>query len=450
MYYPAGSTLSMGPTCILPGGQYFSTDSDKQALVAQSMGAALGLSEFKVTTPLAQGTAIMIHFHMHHRGSKRLVDPERIESWADSKKREAPFRPMVKFQFYSTSEPTSANWDSGPLGVPGAQADWGALSGVHGDFRAARQVTAVWDDVLGWLRGDKLISAPPSPDITPLTAEFLTEDVDGEPRRMGCAYLLGREAAGGSVAALRALEAAITSDVPAHQRCGIWGLVAAGDSATPFLLRLLASTDVALLTRAATALGESARHPTVEMVKTIGSTIGRLREAARETMDGLDLAFVKAQRQLATFANTDYKEHFRSKECHAQDVLVQALWYICSRAVRHQLSAVCEAAVEVVIPLLAEDVDLGQTARMNAAYTSISLGQQGTWASEASKNALADALMRASSDDDRYVVAAAVEGLKWIQLSELGDAASNTATAKLVKKLAWERWCPINSVRAPF
>ena len=56
MYYPAGATLEMGPTCILPGGQYFSTDPDKWGQVAESMGAALGLSEFKVTTPLSQGT----------------------------------------------------------------------------------------------------------------------------------------------------------------------------------------------------------------------------------------------------------------------------------------------------------------------------------------------------------------------------------------------------------
>ena len=48
----------MGPTCILPGGQYWSVDPDKGGEVAQSMGAALGLSEFKVTTPLAQGTRL--------------------------------------------------------------------------------------------------------------------------------------------------------------------------------------------------------------------------------------------------------------------------------------------------------------------------------------------------------------------------------------------------------
>ena len=108
------------------------------------------------------------------------------------------------------------------------------------------------------------------------------------------------------------------------------------------------------------------------------------------------------------------------------------------------------AGVEVIISLLAEDVDLGQTARMNAAYTAVSLGQQKTWASQASKDALASALATASNDDDRYVVAAAVEGLKWLQLGELGETSASSAAAKLVKKLVWERWCPINSVRAPF
>ena len=60
MYYPAGSTLEMGPTAILPGGQYFSVDNDKWSQVAESMGAKLGLQEFKVTSPLAKGCAILI------------------------------------------------------------------------------------------------------------------------------------------------------------------------------------------------------------------------------------------------------------------------------------------------------------------------------------------------------------------------------------------------------
>ena len=42
----------------------------------------------------------------------------------------------------------------------------------------------------------------------------------------------------------------------------------------------------------------------------------------------------------------------------------------------------------------------------------------------------------------------AFEGLKWLQLAEIGDESS--PTAKMVKKLVFERRCPINSVRAPF
>ena len=85
----------MGPTCILPGGQYFGVDQDKNQEVAESLGRAMGLSEFKVTTPLAQGTCIMIHFHMYHRGSARLENPERTEPWAVSRQGPAPLRPMV-------------------------------------------------------------------------------------------------------------------------------------------------------------------------------------------------------------------------------------------------------------------------------------------------------------------------------------------------------------------
>ena len=80
--------------------------------------------------------------------------------------------------------------------------------------------------------------------------------------------------------------------------------------------------------------------------------------------------------------------------------------YIASRAVRNGASDVCAAATEVIIPLLADDIDLPQTARMNAAYCSVSLAQQKEFATEGSRRALSDALAAASEDDDRYVIAA--------------------------------------------
>lgn len=136
---------------------------------------------------------------------------------------------------------------------------------------------------------------------------------------------------------------------------------------------------------------------------------------------------------------------------------MQALWYIASRAVRNVNAGtagadVCEAATQVLLPLLEEDIDLPSTTRMNAAYTAVSLSQQQHWGSESSKQALAAALTCAAVDDDRYVIAAAVEGLKWLRLLEIGDdeTAVNAAARTLTKKLVWERFCPINSVAAPF
>lgn len=344
------------------------------------------------------------------------------------------------------------------------------------------QVTAVWDDILCWLRGESLPSsatllAPGA--LQDLTAQFDTDDVEGEARRMGCAYLVGREAGGGSVEALNALERAIrgdtseggrmVSDAPGlgnRTRCGIWGSVAAGDAATPMLQKMLEESELSLVIRAGTALGESCQHPRVETIKSIGATINRLRGLVNLQEEGLSLEFVKAERQLATFASKETKERYRRIEWQAMDVLAQALWYITSRAIRNLRNgyptaaaettaaqlAVCEAVVAVVAPLMDEDINLPSTTRMNAAYTAVTLSQLECWPSVQSKEVLAAALARASVDDDRYVVAAAAEGLKWLRLREIdGDHSAAAAAARqMTQKLVWERWCPINSVRAPF
>ena len=398
---------------------------------------------------------------------------------------------QVKFQFYSTSEPTQPNWDAGPLGDHGHAADWGELDGEHGSFATSPQVTAVWDDILCWMRGESLprstaLLAPEA--VQELTEQFETDDVEGEARRMGCAYLAGREAGGGSAEALNALESAIrdgtdeggrmVSDAPGlgnRARCGIWGCVAAGDAATPLLLSMLEETKLSLVIRAGTALGESCQHPTAETIKSIGATIDRLRGLINLQEEGLSLEVVKAERQLATFASKETKERYRRIEWQAMDVLAQALWYITSRAIRNLRNSldataratvaesleVCEAVVDVVIPLMDEDINLPSTTRMNAAYTAVSLSQLDRWPSEfvafapsaQSKEALSAALARASVDDDRYVVAAAAEGLKWLRLREIDDgdhSAAAAAARQITQKLVWERWCPINSVRAPF
>lgn len=140
----------------------------------------------------------------------------------------------------------------------------------------------------------------------------------------------------------------------------------AGDAATAVLLPMLSETDHSLVVRAATALGESVQHPTVEVIRVIGDTITRaspsllagcvqryllcptrqlshpcslqrsywselgadvagLRGLTRMA-EGFTLEYVKAERQLATFADQDYQRMYREQHhCHAIDVLAQAL-----------------------------------------------------------------------------------------------------------------------------
>jgi hypothetical protein len=141
------------------------------------------------------------------------------------------------------------------------------------------------------MRGDSLITASADPPLLTSQLGLLSSStgIGGEAKRMGTAYLVGRQAGGGSTVALHALMEALRSPQPATQRCGIWGLVAAGDAATLGLLRMLGGGEekgdgdgdnLALLIRAATALGESCQHPTVEVVHAIGAAIGRMRRAA--------------------------------------------------------------------------------------------------------------------------------------------------------------------------
>ena len=127
LYYPAGCDLEMGPTCLLPCGQYGSVDPEQWREVSKSMGSTLGLSEHKCV--VSPGACVLIHFHMFHRGSRRLPG--------------AALRPMVKFQYYAAAEPTTAGWEAGPLAQPDYWPDWGEMGGL----------TEVWDDSLAWMRG---------------------------------------------------------------------------------------------------------------------------------------------------------------------------------------------------------------------------------------------------------------------------------------------------------
>ena len=104
MYYPYGSTFEMGPTAILPNGSYLQVNPDERVALGKSQGKLLGLTETKLNTlKTGQAFAVMIHFHIWHRGTKRL-----IEEFT----KEHPARPMVKFQFFNTQHTNQTNLES--------------------------------------------------------------------------------------------------------------------------------------------------------------------------------------------------------------------------------------------------------------------------------------------------------------------------------------------------
>ena len=110
MYYPYGATLEMGPTAILPNSSYLQVDPDKRVAMGKSGGRLLGLTETKLNTHNnSQACAVLIHFHLWHRGTKRL-----IEEFTE----EHPARPMIKFQFFAPTIPITPTWNHDPTFLP--------------------------------------------------------------------------------------------------------------------------------------------------------------------------------------------------------------------------------------------------------------------------------------------------------------------------------------------
>ena len=270
LYYPCGATEGMGPTGVLPGGHFFQADPKEQPTVGETLGASLQLHQRLLTVPANQGTAVLIHFHTWHRGTKRLLEIEEAN----------PRRPMIKFQFFAASDPLEPSWAHDPASS--------AALDPFGNVDAPRYTKSIWEDSLAWMKG------APSPTSTGLDAgeraalieTISTAGVEHEQARIGAAYTLGQAAKGGDQLALEALQSALrtsaevavlTTDAeggkfagiigdPGDQslaihRAGIWGLAAAGDAATSSLVAMLGSGDVGVVQRAAHALSESCEHP---------------------------------------------------------------------------------------------------------------------------------------------------------------------------------------------
>jgi len=347
-YVPAGATLLMGPTAIIPGSSLMSVDYNNWACLndpADLTELWSGAVEHKLTAPAHTGVVVLLHHAMFHRGTARLAD---ISA-------EHPFRPMMKFIFSSTVTPTTPSWDAGS-----PAADWAAAGVPPGMEGACR---SLWR----WLGGDPA-GGPGGPATTESVAELgarlMAEHAHGdEPGRHHASYALAEIAAasgGDESQAVEQLLAALTHETcEGARRVAVPGLAAAGDAAVPSLVALLNAIDVEggddalrTLAYAADALGEAAEGQQVWMV-----ALEALVKKQRALEAAIDAGqFGSLVGDVTSDANTAI-----SPSGSAGSVLA-AVEHIGQRAVVAGDDEACECASEILLQALVSDHTIASAA----------------------------------------------------------------------------------------
>ena len=170
LYYPGGAALEMGPTAIIPSSHLLSIDNEDWNPIVDPEGdqdaprpteLSPGLRELKLTSPVGVPRAIMIHYDMLHRGTGRLLE-ECLE---------APWRPMFKFQFMRTEEPTHPTHDFSPK--PPAPR-W-----------PASPLAPAWQATWEWMHGAQPGSLPSGPLETPADGAIFGTEISQEAERIG-------------------------------------------------------------------------------------------------------------------------------------------------------------------------------------------------------------------------------------------------------------------------
>ena len=189
----------------------------------------------------------MIHYDMLHRGTGRLLEecPE------------APWRPMFKFQFMRTEEPTGPTHDYSD--TP-ATPSW-----------PRSPLAPAWQTTWEWLHGARPGSLPAGELEAPPQQAIFAEDINKETERIGAAYAQARSKD------VLVLEKALRAGTVASRRAAMYGLAAAhADDAVPLLLPLLEEDDEDVRTSALFALGEAAQ-PTMETISALKSAFAAAR-----------------------------------------------------------------------------------------------------------------------------------------------------------------------------
>ena len=343
-----------------------------------------------------------------HRGSARLVDKDG-----------ALWRPMHKWQFLRTEEPTAPTWDHDAGSFPAQP------------FDPLDAMTPANLSVWSWLKGQP----PPTPTLSGEEAGHLLADRErgDEPVRLGSAHALGQAAHHGDAEALEALATGLADARQAVRRCSVHGLAAAGDAATEVALAALGSDVPRTIGVGADVLGECALHPTLAAVDAVSAAMGRLRAAIGSTP-----APARGSTQDAPAA----------AEYASLGACAESLGNLAQRAVAAADGALYSAVAAALVPLMAprrqSEAEVGNVQR-KAAEGAMALCNAAELGGDESHRLLVSALRQCLGDENRYVIASGAEGLR-----RLGAAGRRPAVQSALEALVEQRWFPVTTPASQF
>jgi hypothetical protein len=296
----------------------------------------------KVFAELRSKVGLLRHadFDIFHRGSRSIQG--------------ASFRPMLKLQYFRTSDPEPAR---NPIGVSGSFAYTGA----------ERKQTAVWENILNHLQGGTTENLPrdSTDDTVAMLADLLSQPADGvdyrteEPKRIGAAYQLAVHAAH-DPQLIKQMIRGLRGGEEYTKRACMFALGASGEAAVPSLLEVMATDDLDTATFAVHALADSVRTPNAEVVAAVASLIARAEDAIeKRTQEMKDRWNGTSDAHNAT--GIDFEISVMLK---ARATCVQSLAPLAQRAVALGLT---EAATEIA-QLLCAIVEAGEVAQAAPTY----------------------------------------------------------------------------------
>ncbi len=248
-YLPAGASLEMCPTAIIPQSHWLSRDqgannpgpgADWSDVVASAENLAPGLSEHMCTAPPHTGTAVLLHHAIFHRGTLPLVRLRRGDSPCG-----LPRRPMIKLIFHRTRAPSKPTW----LHQPSSK----ITDMLHGSNLADPTLFPAIESVWSWLccgssgrRAETGCDGLDEETVAALGSMMMEEQRNGdEAVRVGAGYLLAA-ASTTQQDAKAALLDALDSGSEAGKRVATQASGAAGKAMVPPLIENLQSLTVKL------------------------------------------------------------------------------------------------------------------------------------------------------------------------------------------------------------